>query len=68
MGGHGNHGGTVNVNGNGNYWSSTWISATNAYNMNFNSGAVNPQNNNNKYWGFAVRCVKHSEQGRKGFR
>ncbi|WP_251623712.1 FISUMP domain-containing protein [Odoribacter lunatus] len=59
LGGRGNHGGTVNVNGYGHYWSGTWISATHAYSMTFNSGAVYPQNNTNKYWGFAVRCVKN---------
>ena len=43
---------------NGYYWSSTANSTTNAYNLNFNYSNVNPgNNNNNKYNGFAVRCV-----------
>ena len=49
--------------GNGNYWSSTANSSNNAYNLNFNSSNVNPgTNNNNKYNGFAVRCVAVSCQ------
>ncbi|MDE5638906.1 MAG: DUF1566 domain-containing protein, partial [Odoribacter sp.] len=43
------------------YWSSTFYNTNNAYVLNFNSGGVNPQNNDNKYNGFAVRCVKKSE-------
>ena len=43
---------------NGNYWSSTWNSARNARNLNFNSGGVNPQNNNNRYNGRALRPVQ----------
>jgi uncharacterized protein (TIGR02145 family) len=40
-------------------WSSTVNSSTNAYNLNFNAGNVNPgTNNNNKNNGFAVRCVR----------
>ena len=34
--------------------------ARNARNLNFNSGGVNPQNNNNRYYGFAVRPVQHT--------
>ena len=45
---------------NGNYWSSSLNSATNGRNLNFNSGGVNPQNNNNRYNGFAVRPVQIS--------
>ncbi|WP_426478040.1 hypothetical protein ACP3T3_00735 [Chryseobacterium sp. CBSDS_008] len=41
---------------NGNYWSST-ENSTNAYNLNFNSGAINPANNNNRTNGFSVRCI-----------
>lgn len=41
----------------GNYWSSTQYSATNAHNLNFYSAGVNLANNDNKYNGFAVRCV-----------
>ena len=47
-----------NVGSNGNWWSSTVNNTNNSYNLNVNSnGNVNPQNNNNKYNGFAVRCV-----------
>ena len=50
--------GSLNNRGsNGNYWSAVGNSSTNAYNLNFNSGNLNPQNGNNKYNGFAVRCV-----------
>lgn len=51
---------TLNNRGsNGNYWSSSFNSATNAYNLNFNSTDVNPQNNNNRRNGFSVRAVQH---------
>ena len=43
----------------GYFWSTTWVSARNARNLNFNNGGVNPQNNNNRYNGFAVRAVQH---------
>ena len=36
-----------NVGGNGYYWSASPNTATNGYNLNFNSGNVNPQNSNN---------------------
>lgn len=49
-----------NRGSNGNYWSSSFNSARNARNLNFNSGGVNPQNNNNRYNGFAVRSVQHT--------
>jgi uncharacterized protein (TIGR02145 family) len=39
------------------YWSSSWISATNARNLNFNSSSVNPQNSNNRRNGFSLRGV-----------
>ena len=48
-----------NRGANGNYWSASFNSARNARNLNFNSGGVNPQNNNNRYNGFAVRAVQH---------
>ncbi len=48
-----------NRGANGNYWSRSFNSARNARNLNFNSGGVNPQNNNNRYNGFAVRPVQH---------
>ena len=47
-----------NAGSNGNYWSSTRNNETNAYNLNFTSGTLNPQNNNNRYNGFAVRAVQ----------
>ena len=58
----GNGNGTTwnNRGGNGNYWSASFNSARNARNLNFNSGGVNPQNNNNRYNGFAVRSVQHT--------
>jgi hypothetical protein len=49
-----------NRGSNGNYWSSTFNSARNARNLNFNSTGVNPTNNNNRYNGFGVRPVQHS--------
>lgn len=57
----GNYDGTTlnNRGTNGNYWSSSYNSATNAYNLNFNSSTVNPQNNNNRRNGFTVRAVQH---------
>ena len=58
----GNGNGTTwnNRGSNGNYWSGSLNSATNGRNLNFNSGGVNPQNNNNRFNGFAVRAVQHS--------
>lgn len=55
----GNYNGTSlnNRGSNGNYWSSSWISATNARNLNFNSSSVNPQNSNNRRNGFSLRGV-----------
>ena len=43
---------------NGYYWSASPYNATNGYNLNFNSGNVNPQNNNQRGNGFPVRCVQ----------
>ena len=42
----------------GYYWSSTWLSARNARDLNFYSGGVNPQFNNNLYFGFGLRPVQ----------
>ena len=43
----------------GYYWSSTWYSARNARSLNFfYSGGVYPQNNNFRYYGFALRPVQ----------
>ena len=57
----GNRNGTSlnNRGSNGNYWSSSLNSSANGYNMNFNSGGVNPANNNNRFNGFSVRAVQH---------
>ena len=52
-----NSGGLNNRGSNGYFWSSRSNSATNSYNLNFNASNLNPQNNNNKGNGFAVRCV-----------
>ena len=49
--------GFVNQGSNGFYWSSTQNSATNAYNLFFNSTIVYPATFNNKVYGIAVRCV-----------
>lgn len=58
----GNYNGTSlnNRGSNGNYWSATRNNDSNAYNLNFNSGNVNPQNNNNRNNGLTVRAVQHS--------
>ena len=58
--GNGNGSSWNNRGSNGNYWSSSLNSATNGRNLNFNSGGVNPQNNNNRFNGFAVRAVQHT--------
>ena len=42
----------------GNYWSSSYISETNAYNLGFGSGGVNPASNNFRRYGFSVRAVQ----------
>ncbi len=62
LGGWGNGSSVSNAGSNGYYWSSTWNSNTNAYDMNFNSSNVWPQNTPNKSCGMAVRCVKKSEE------
>ena len=59
-GGYRNNNGTFNnIGNNGNWWSSTENSATNAWNrnLNYNNAEVN-RNNNNKNNGFSVRCVR----------
>jgi hypothetical protein len=40
------------------YWSSSFYSATNAYDMGFNSSSVYPQGNSNRRYGLAVRPVQ----------
>lgn len=47
-----------NVGSNGYYWSASPYNATNGYNLNFNSGSVNPQNTNQRGNGISVRCVQ----------
>jgi uncharacterized protein (TIGR02145 family) len=48
-----------NLGNNGNWWSATENSSTNAWNrnLNYDNGNVN-RNNNNKVNGFSVRCVR----------
>ncbi|MDR1881709.1 MAG: hypothetical protein LBR26_02870 [Prevotella sp.] len=40
-----------------NYWSSSANNGTNAYNLNFNSSNVNP-NNNGRSNGYSLKCVR----------
>ena len=42
----------------GDYWSSGFGSASNAYYLYFNSADVNPQNNSSRRYGFTVRAVQ----------
>ena len=50
--------GAFDHNGSGYWWSTTAHStATVAYTLRFSTTLVNPQHNNNKYYGFNVRCV-----------
>ena len=51
------NGSVNNVGSNGNYWSSTPKDSDNAWNLNFNSGSVN-MNNNNRCNGKSVRLVQ----------
>ncbi len=51
--------GSLTNNGtSGYYWSSVQSSSTSANNMRFNSSSVNPINDNNKLYGFNLRCVR----------
>lgn len=43
---------------NGGYWSSSLYSATYGRVLRFHSGGVGPQNNNHRFYGFAVRAVQ----------
>ena len=57
-GGYSWNGGSLNLQGAyGNFWSAAAKDGTNAYNLNFNSSNLNPQNTNNKGNGLTVRCV-----------
>lgn len=47
----------VNRGTSGYFWSSSYISETNARNMAFNSSIVNPQSNNTRRSGFTIRAV-----------
>ena len=46
------------VGDNGNYWSSSANGTDNAWNLNFNSDNVNPDDNDNRYNGQSVRLVR----------
>ena len=53
------NGTTLNNRGsNGYYWSSSYISETNAYSLNFGSGYVYPADSRNRRLGFSVRAVQ----------
>lgn len=52
-----NDGWLGNVGNNGYYWSAVPNNTNNGCNLNFNSGNVNPLNNNTRTYGFAVRAV-----------
>lgn len=56
-----------NAGSNGYVWLSSANSQNNAYNLNFNSSAVNPQNNNNRANGYSVRPVQAFMGGTEGF-
>ena len=47
-----------NVGSYGDYWSATCSSSSNAYNLDFGSGGVNPSNGSIRYYGQSVRLVK----------
>ena len=48
----------VNRGSDGYYWSSSYISATSAYNLSFDSGGVNPANYGSRRYGFTARAVQ----------
>ena len=56
----GYYGGTTlyDEGSNGGYWSSSFRSATDAYNLYFGSSNVRPQNYDYRYYGFSVRAVQ----------
>ena len=45
------------VGTNGSYWSSTAGNSNNVYDVNFNSGSVDPATDGLRYLGFSVRLV-----------
>ena len=65
LGGTGNGSSVYGAGSNGYYWSSTWYNSTYAYNMRFYSSGVRPQDRSNRYYGFAVRCVKNWEEEKR---
>ena len=62
-----NDGSLNNVGNNGYYWSAVPNNTNNGCNLNFNSGNVNPQNNNNRSYGFSVRPVSEFTARRRSF-
>ena len=53
------YGTTLNSRGsNGHYWSSSYYSATYAYNLGFDSSNVNPANSSNRRYGWTARAVQ----------
>jgi hypothetical protein len=60
MAGNRNYSGSPNNRGSNGYYRSSSPNGINAYNLNFNSSNVNPQNNTNRAHAFSVRCFKHS--------
>jgi len=58
-----NNGNFNNVGNNGNWWSSSENSTTNAYNRNLNYNNNN-LNRNNKQNGFSVRCLRDLMENR----
>ena len=48
----------ANVGSGGRYWPASVYSTGGSYDLNFSSSSLNPQyQSNNKYYGFAVRCI-----------
>lgn len=58
MAGNSNGSSASNVGSNGNYWSVTENNSSNAYNLNFNSGNVNM--NNNKYYNYTHEMLERT--------
>ncbi|MBR2803330.1 hypothetical protein IKE19_02040 [Candidatus Saccharibacteria bacterium] len=50
-----------NFTNNANYWSSSTVSSSNAYNLNYNSSELYPANQNNRNNGFSLRCVAREQ-------
>ncbi|MDE5944579.1 MAG: hypothetical protein K2G93_03220 [Rikenella sp.] len=55
---HANYGTLYAVGNNGYSWASSVTTGTNAYNLNFNYGGINPNNNNNRANGLQLRCLQ----------